>query len=407
MITDNLVPWRARPNFRFDAGSAVLAGVHAGAIFPFVCFVARDNLHASETDLGLITAAPFVGNLLALFATQAISRRRPVLHICMVFWVARIIIVAASFASGSTAFAWTVFVVQLLAALPSPTYAAVLRAIYPQEARGRMLSYTRVGLAAGMMVSTLIAGPLMETVSWRWVFLAAAPVGLTGTYLFSRVRVPADQPVAEDTQVLRFVVGAIRLLKDDVAFRYYALAVFVYGFGNLLCTPVFTIYQVDVLHMSSGSLAMLMNTTQIVWVFAYMYWGRSIDRGSPIRVVLVNTALCALIPLNYILATQTWMLFPGCIVAGVVNAGIELSYFNAVMYFSQPETAAQYQGMHSLLLGIRGIIAPFVGASMAHSLMARGGDVRWVFALGTALIVVGAGLQWIGLKYAPRPGSSI
>ncbi len=396
------VPWRARPNFRFDAAAGAFGGFYSGAIFPFVAFVARRDLNADAAQLGLLTAAPYVGNLIALPFAQMISRGRPVTNYSRLLVFARLIMVYSSFASGSISFVWTVFAVQCLAAIPSPTYAAVIRSIYPTEHRGRLLSYARTSMAAGMMVSTFVAGWMFEFVSWRWLFLAAAPFGMIASYLFSRLRLPSDHPSPDDRHVVHFVWGAFKLLKEDVAFRWFALSVSVFGFGNLLTIPVYTMYQVDTLHITAGWLAIITNTAQITWMMTYAFWGRFIDHVNPLQIVMINTFLAALIPINYIFASQAWMLFPMAVVQGVISSGIDLSYFNSVMRFSTHTNAEQYQGMHSLLVGLRGVIAPFVGAEMAQSLKSHGGDIRWVFAVGAMMVILGAALQWVGLKHAPR-----
>ncbi len=401
MLIENLVPWRARPNFRLDALSAVLSGLYVGGIFPFVLFVARDRLHGSGFDLGLMTAAPFVGNLLALPLSHYLGRGNPVRAVAMTLGAARMIMVAASFVHGSSAFAWVVFAVQCLAAIQSPTFAAVVRTIYPLNWIGRLLSYSRVMLAAGMILSTVIAGALMEHINYRWVFLGLAPVGMAAMVIYDRIRLPG-QPVRHEGNVVDYVGQAVTLLAEDKAFRWFAFAVFVYGFGNLMSIPVCTMYQVDVLHISSAQIAILNITTQVVWLVSYVLWGRIIDQVSPLKIVLANTILGVVLPLNHVLATRVWMLLPMAVVNGVVAAGIELSYFNSVMYFSTPANSALYQGMHSLLLGLRGCIAPFVGAGMAQWLSSAGYDIRWAFGAGIVLVIAGSWLQWYGLRHPMR-----
>ncbi len=398
MRFDNLVPWRARPNFRLDAWAAFLSGLWAGGIFPFTAFIARDRLQAGGFELGLMTAAPFVGNLIALPLSHLLDRGHPVRAVALAHTVARSTMVAASFVHGSVAFAWVVFAVQCIGAVSAPLAATVLRQIYPLEWVGRLLSYSRFLLLGGMILSTLVAGVLIERFSYRWVFLAYAPLGLVAMFIYSRIRIPGGAAAATEGDVVRHTLGALRLLKEDPAFRWFSLAVFVYGFGNLMSVPVCTIYQVDVLKITSAQLATLNIVTQVVWMLSYVFWGRIVDRVSPLRVVLVNTLLGAVMPLNHIIATDVWMLLPMALVNGVVYAGIELSYFNSVMHFSTPETTARYQGVHSLLLGLRGCVAPFVGAVMAQGLQHSGRDVRWVFLVGMLLVFAGAWLQWRGLK---------
>jgi len=397
---DTLVPWRARPNFRNDFTAATLAGIYLGGILPFNAFIARDFLKASEFHVGLITAAPFFGNLISLPLNRYLSSKRPVFHVAMCGWIARTILLLTTFAHSGSFFAWVVFSFHVISAIPYPTYAQVIRLIYPEHSRGRLLGYTRVGLAAGMILSTLVVGILLQKfeVDWRWVYLSLAPVGFTGMYFYSRIRIPGDIPDSGEKNAFGYVLAALSILKTDAGFRTFSLATFVFGFGNLMCIPIYTIYQVDILNISSGWIAVLVNTVQVTWMFSYLFWGRIIDKTHPLKITNINTALVCLIPLNHIVAVNVPMLLPMAFIQGIVNAGIELAYFNSVIYFSSPEKGSQYQGVHALMVGIRGVIAPFIGAGFAGYLLKNGYDVRWAFVVAAMIMLVGSIMQWVGLK---------
>src|SRR5262249_8539321 len=149
------------------------------------------------------------------------------------------------------------------------------------------------------------------------------------------------------------------ILREDHAYRWFALSVFTYGFGNLLMTPIIPLIQVDQLGMTTTQMSWLANLAQIVAVGAVFYWGRYIDLHSPQRAVVMNILWNALIPLFYIGAGSYWMLVPAFLIAGITNAGIDLSYFSAILGFAGEKTVSRYQALQSFLLGIRGTIAPF------------------------------------------------
>ncbi|MEI6916242.1 MAG: MFS transporter [Armatimonadota bacterium] len=402
MLVESLIPWRARPNFQWDSTSAILSGIWVGGTIPFVAFIARKEFHASDTALGLMTAGPFVGSFLALPLTHALSKTSPIRNVTLLHIIARIVLLCSIFAHSSWAFAWSIFTVHCISAIPYPTYASVLRLIYPLDFIGRLLSYIRVLMACGMIASTFLAPFVVARIGWRGAFLVYFPVGLAACWAFSRIKIPQDQSTALEGSSADFISASLRLLKDDVAFRAFAVAVFVYGFGNLMTIPVYTIYQVDVLNIDTRWVAILTNTTLIIWVPSFIFWGQLADQIPPLKIVLICTVLAVVPPLNHVFATSVWMLLPMAVVSGIAQAGIELSYFNTLMHFSSPTNAAQYQGIHSLLLGVRGIAAPFVGAGMAHWLQATGHDVRWVFVVGGALVLIGAILQFYGLRYPPQ-----
>jgi len=55
--------------------------------------------------------------------------------------------------------------------------------------------------------------------------------------------------------------------------------------------------------------------------------------------------------------------------------------------------------LHSFFLGIRGTIAPFCGAAIASLFRGAGIDVKYVFLIAMALMLLGAGFQLAGVKY--------
>ncbi|MFY7954398.1 MAG: hypothetical protein ACOVT5_17990, partial [Armatimonadaceae bacterium] len=72
------IPEGARASLFWDTLAGMLAGAYMGAVFPFVTRVARGELAADSFWLGVLSAAPFVGNLLAPFWAARMDNRNAV-----------------------------------------------------------------------------------------------------------------------------------------------------------------------------------------------------------------------------------------------------------------------------------------------------------------------------------------
>jgi MFS family permease len=105
-----------------------------------------------------------------------------------------------------------------------------------------------------------------------------------------------------------------------------------------------------------------------------------------------------LVPLGYFFSWNWWMLTPAHIIAGVTNAGIEMAYFNSVLRFSDEGKASHYQALFACILGIRGSIAPFIGAALKEAFTGRGWDFRYIFLLATVILFIGALMQVAGMR---------
>ncbi|MEX1018439.1 MAG: hypothetical protein WDZ49_02205, partial [Litorilinea sp.] len=100
-------------------------------------------------------------------------------------------------------------------------------------------------------------------------------------------------------------------------------------------------------------------------------------------VMRVNLLIGALVPVSYIFATDGWMLLPAFIAQGVISAGVDLGLINTCIQVAEPENVVEYAAIQATVVGVRGMIAPFVGAG----LIALGVGETAIFAAGTLLII--------------------
>jgi MFS transporter len=407
------VPSGARYAFRIDLTAMFLAGLYTGAVFPFVNIIARDDLKASQEVLAFMAAAPFLGNLMALFWAQAMEGRRKVPFVKWSHLGARFMVMMTLFATGAWPFAVAISGAQIIGTIATPAYAAIIKEVYPDDQRGRIISYTRAAILVAQIGSTLFAGWLMGFISYQYIFPFAAVIGMIAALIFSRIN-PAEEDKEESEappaplgkklkETAVFIWSTLGILKEDQAYRWFALSVFTYGFGNLMTVPLIPVIQVNELHITKGELAVMANLMQVIAVLSYFYWGRYVDRRSPQRAVVLNVLLNSLVPIVYILTAfiegaNAWTLLPAFVVSGIVLAGIDMSYFSALLTFAGPENVSRYQALQSFLLGIRGSIAPFIGTGLARLLAMRDHDLRWVFVLGLFFMWGGAWMQFVAMR---------
>jgi MFS family permease len=416
------VPAAAREAFRVDLAAMLLAGLYTGTIFPFINVLARDKpLYASPQALAAMAAAPFVGNLFALFWARAMEGRRKVPFVKWSQITARSLVLLMAFARGPWSFVGIISGAQIIGTVATPAYAAVIKEVYPDEQRGRIMSLTRAALLSTQIAATFAAGWLLRQYSYRLLFPAAALVGIASAIVFSRINpregendereeeseedtAPADEATkaartrSAARETIIYLLSTFRILREDAAFRWFAFSVFTYGFGNLLMMPIIPLIQVDQLHMTTAEVSWLASIGQIVAVGAYFYWGRYIDLRSPQRAVVVNIMLNAMIPLVYLGAQNFWMLVPAFLISGITNAGIDLSYFSAILSFANERTVSRYQALQSFLLGIRGSIAPFAGGALGAYLAHHQLNLRYAFMVALIFITVGCWMQIVAMR---------
>ena len=403
MFFEKAIPVEARDAYRRDSLAGVLIGLYTGAIFPFIGFIARDRLHASVTLIGLMTAAPFIGNMFALFWANAMEGKRKMPYVVWSQVIARALFSLLLFTSTPLSFAIIVSVIQIIASVASPAYASVLKEIYPDEQRGRIMAYIRVGLAFMTFISTMLIGQLLKrhVLGFQVIFPIAGLIGVCAAFVFGTIKtapVDPDDSSNHKATTTQFLKNTLAIFKEDRNYAWFAMSVFTYGFGNLIAVPLYPVFQVDNLHITAAQVALLSNIATIIWMFSYFYWGKYVDMRSPLKAVVINVLLISLVPLVYFMAKNVWMLIPAAVITGITMGGVELSYFNSILYFAKEGRESHYQALHSFLLGIRGTIAPFIGAAIILAFKSGGIDVRYVFLISMALMLLGAGLQLVGVK---------
>ena len=391
----------ARDAYKRDSVGGMLVGFYTGAIFPFIGFIARDKLHASVSLIALMTAAPFIGNMFALFYANAMEGRKKQPFVVWSGGVARALFFLMLFATTPLRFALIVSVIQIVATVATPAYAAVMKEIYPDEQRGQIMAYIRVGMAMMTFFSTLLVGPLLSGDNFRYIFPIAGLIGVGSSIAFSTIRtadVDPSHPDNRKTPTWQFLRSTMLILRDDINYRWFAISIFIFGFGHLLIAPLFPVYQVDHLRITATQVAVLSNVTNVFWMLSYLFWGKYVDLRSPLKAVTINVLLICFIPLIYFWSNNVWMLLPASVIAGITTGGIDLSYFNSILRLADEGKESQYQALHSFWLGVRGTTAPFAGAALVSLFKANDLQMRYVFLIGLVVMLAGLVAQVVGVR---------
>jgi len=398
------VPPEARDAYSRDAMSGMLGSVMAGMTGPFIAVIARETLHATSFQMALISMAPVGGYLFSLLWANMMEGRRK-----MPFAVASWIVSRAMFALFFFVTSAPVFVIVFLllnfgASVAGPAYSALMKEVYPDGDRAKIMGFARVLCFVVYLVVTLGAGWILnaDKDAYRYVFPVAAVFGIVAALVFNRI--PAHERTGDSSVPMHwFLWKSLLIMWHDPGFRWFSGAIFIYGFANFMVSPVYAMYQVDYLGVDTRWAGVYSTVSSLLMIVAYFYWGSFIDRRRPEKVIAYQALFYAGIPLGYALATQPWMLIPTAILSGVLNAGVDLAYFTGVLHFAPTECLTQYQAIFAVLMGVRGIVAPLLGAFLVrnHVFGLASGHVssmRMVLLLSTAMILASVLVQLAGSR---------
>src|SRR2546422_6357243 len=393
----NWAPALVRRNFRIDLFSAIGGGAYVAVLVTFMPVVVR-RLGGSTTDVAIVVAAPFVGHLVSPLFSYLLSGVPIVRVVAGAVTLARAtFLVGVLVATTPLMLAATTVVFWVIAVANIGAYTALMHGMYPDRAGAQAMANVRIGGAIAGIAAAALAGAFIDVVPAAWVFAAVAAIGLPGSLAFFAVRhAGPDVPVAR-----RSVAAIARGVWADHRYRRLLLCFSVFGVGNLMNVAVYPILLVDHFNAPNSFVGAMSAVQSATMIAAYLVWGRIIDRGSSIRLTLVNTVVAILVPIAYIAAPETWALLPAAAIAGIVTAGGEITFFTNIVQLAPRERIGEYAAAQSLLMGIRGTAAPFAASALLGV-----ADARLVLLIGVLFMTAGAALM-AGAVRVPRAAAPL
>ena len=380
----NWAPARVRRNFRIDSFSAVCGGVYIAVLVTFMPIVVR-RLGGSTTDVAIVIAAPFVGHLLSPISAYLLSGFPLVRVVAGTVTLARATFLAGVLVAATPLMlAMTTVVFFVISVANVGAYTTLMQGIYPDRERAQAMANVRIGAAIAGIASAAVAGTFIDVIPASWVFAAAALIGLPGAIAFFWVRYDGSAKAP----ARRSLPDIARGVWADHKYRRLLLSFTVFGIGNLMNVAVYPILLVDHFNASNSFIGAMTAVSSGTMVVAYIVWGRMIDRGSSIRLTLVNTVVTLLVPIGYIAAADVWLLIPVAIVAGIVNAGGEITFFTNIVQIAPRDRIGEYATAQSLLMGLRGTAAPFIAAALLGV-----ADPRVVLLIGVVFMTAGCAIM--------------
>lgn len=374
--------------------SGALSATMSGLTGPFVAVIARDTLQATDLQIAILSMSGVAGHLMAIYWAKLLEGRRKMRFAVTAFSIARVPLLFVCLADTHWKFIGLIIAMNLVSSAASPAYSALMREIYPDSDRAKIMGYVRVLNWAVIIAVTALASWLLGVVSYRIIFPIAGVVGIAGAIVFGRIP-SKDASGDSDVSHVQFLRDSISILRDNPPFRWFCAGVFMFGFANFVALPLWTIYQVDVLGVRTQWAGVYSVTVQIATMVSFFYWGPFIDRTRPEKTIVAITAMSVCVPLVYCLSSSPWMLLPAMPIWGIICGGSELSYMKGVLYYAPADKAAQYHALFLFLMGVRGIVAPYIGTALLQYKLLT---IKEVFMLHAALLLVAVLVQLVGIR---------
>jgi predicted MFS family arabinose efflux permease len=373
---------------RIDISVTLLFTVFAGLTTPFIGLILRRELGASPFQLSALGSASAACLLLSLALARVVDSRRPLPWVVWPTFVARALFLFVPFIETPWPFVGVLVGGTLLGTLVTPAQTALVQQVYPEPERGRALGSVRMVGAIVAIALAAVAGQLLGWLSWRWVFPAAAVVGMAASLRARRLPVPDTDP--EPIGDRPGLADAWRAVRDDHGYRRLLLSAFVFGSGVWLMQPATPMLLADVVGATTAQVGLLSGVGAVAAIAGNFVWGRLVDKSRSVRALRVVYLVGMLAPATYSFCADFPSLVVGAAVAeSLMATGLDLVWMLAVIEFAGPGRTAQYAAIASTLAGIRGLVAPMLGAMVIETLGLQALYFASAALMGAGAILIG------------------
>lgn len=384
MVTERFSPG-IRPALRIDISAGLLLALFAGLTAPFTGLILRRELGATPVQLAVMSAATGGSLLLSLAWARALAARPPLPYLVWPAFAARGVFLLVPFVAGAWSLVVLVVTAAVFGAAAGPAQAAVVERVYPRAERGRALGVVKMSAAALGIGLALAAGQLFERLPWRWIFVAAAVVGMAASLTQRRLRVP-EAPAGAAAVGAAFA-GALTALREDRAFRRLLGAAFLFGAGCWIQTPAHPLLLVDALNASAAQVGLFAATAAAAALLGSAGWGWLVDRRPGPAALGLMYAIGAAAPAICFVAASPWALLGSSVADALAGVGLDLVWMLVVIDVAGPRRAPQYVAIGATLAGVRGVLGPLAGG-----LLIQTAGVRAVYLVAAGLELAAARL---------------
>ncbi len=281
--------------------------------------------------------------------------------------------------------------------------AAVWSANYPRGILARVTGRIVILTSLGMAVTAALAGLVLETspeLAPR-LYVAAGIAGLGAAWLARRVRVRQSfkllqAELAESGGGEVFSLRVLRgILARDPEYRRFMTCMALFGAGNLMIWGQLVIVFSDHLQLSAAKQVSILTIVPLLCMPLFTpFWARMFDAGHVIEFRARQcwvTVLGMAVVIVAVYSGQQWLLWCAALLFGISSAGANLGWNLGHNDFASLGQVQQYMGVNVTLTGMRGLIAPPLGA-IAYTLLERRapGAGRMALLLPLALSLAGA-----------------
>lgn len=379
--------YNEKRTFKLHLTYSIIEG-SLGGIVALNEFIFLKSLVGTKYLLGMMFQIPQMVLLLAIIMNEIIRRTKHKKNFILWYMIASrlpmlILLFFPSSVEQVTMFHRYVFLFVLLMYFLSmpvmfPTVTLFLRNVYSPFNFGKLYSYATSASKITLVVSTFIAGMLLDDNQffYRYLYTYMAFAGVLSIVIF--VRIPYEDKLYEvKTTLVNSIKSSLNRMTNIVRFNrpflHYQIAFMLYGIAYMTTESVIPLFLKEIFDVKYSGLAFYKNTFNIINIILLPFFGHFVDRVDPRKFSAISFGALAFSFIFFLLANffrnyffilqfkVHSMLIMAYIFYGIFAATMGIAWYIGPAYFCHPSQAGDYQAVHLGFTGIRGMFAPLLG----------------------------------------------
>ncbi len=346
-------------NLALDLLAAVGVGVSMALVTTLLPTIARRG-GLEPLGLAALAAAPFIANLLGVFAGRFGPRSPGQLALIRGAGAASL---AALFVLPTPPIMVLVSVVFWVSlSFGGPFHLRLWGAMYPARLRGRIVGMIGTGRAAAGALAAFGGGLLADRVGGPPAVALAGLVGMACAIAYAGLQAHAagDLP--------RFSArDSIRALRERPVLGRVALAQGFYGGGLIAAIPLYALVYVDRLDLSLADVGIIGILTAAATTVSFMIWGVVADRHGAMVAMRIGSAMGLAALVAYAVAPNVALLWVAAVAAGAGSASIDIGIASVVSEHTSMSSRAPAMAGWNAITGARGIAAAFLMSALLQA----------------------------------------
>ncbi|HEX2853786.1 MAG TPA: MFS transporter [Opitutaceae bacterium] len=364
-----------------------------------------------KTTIGLISALPFLGNFLQIFAAPFLARWKPPKTITvmaaslhLVTWVAFGVLLPwvprdDPAAAGNFFIGWFLLS-SSFAAVAGVSWNAWIQEWVPARLRGKYFGRRNGTLQISTLTFMLLAGWALARWDYAVLTFQLIVAGAVLMRVFSlrwQWKSPTRSRKQENTPALPLPEQFAVVLRARSLLVFIAFGA-VWSFAANCFGPFYHVFMFEQIGFSAFDVGVLSTLSQLGGVLSLPAWGPLLDRYGNKAVMTVSLILwqvqnflwCFLVPENSGLLYAMWLW------GGITSAGFVLGQFTILLRLIPLEAKNLAIGVNLAVISLFAAIAPIIGGAVLTWALGRWSDpfavYHWCFVLQPVLALLGCAL---------------